>query len=144
METGQLDEIVVETTMPAFLRVFQFNFDDGHGPRQSVGQGQGTPTGSRRSIITPIAGSQFDNHNTLRKSSFVNKSQTQETDVQHRESLVKKNSIWSFDDFLAVQSELMLQTDLSQEKLAINEQLSDEEDVEEPETLQQGNALTKV
>lgn len=54
MESGQLDEIVVETHMPAFLRVFQFNFDDVNSVRQTINLGSSHNITSRKSSVVAL------------------------------------------------------------------------------------------
>jgi hypothetical protein len=82
VETGQLEEIIVDTHMPAFLKVFQFKFEEQ------------TP-GVRKSV--------YETHAPKNPDQFHRRNDSNDR---------KKTSIWNFDDFLSVQNELMLKPDL--------------------------------
>ena len=103
VETGYLDELIVESAMPSFLSVFQFKFEDQtpHHARQSGHQ----KSVYRKSIIEPSFYSNDRSHNSnspvhSQKSSMVDR---------------KKTNIWVFDDFLSAQNELMMKNDQIEE-----------------------------
>lgn len=92
VETGYLEEIVVETHMPTFLRVFQFKFDDQTPHAKSTVHHVTTSSGRntiRKSVVEPSFNSPPRNDSPI----SVKKDPSQK--------LEKKSSIWVFDDFLA-------------------------------------------